>query len=53
MYRYDEHDQSFVEARAREFRDQVERRLAGQLTEDEIKPLRLQNGLYQIGRAHV
>jgi len=46
MYRYDEHDQSFVEARAREFRDQVERRLAGQLTEDEFKPLRLQNGLY-------
>ena len=46
MYRYDEHDQSFVEARAREFRNQVDRRLAGQLTEDEFKPLRLQNGLY-------
>ncbi|MGB1147418.1 MAG: nitrite/sulfite reductase, partial [Alphaproteobacteria bacterium] len=46
MYRYDDHDQAFVEARAREFRDQVERRLAGQLSEDEFKPLRLQNGLY-------
>ena len=46
MYRYDTHDQSFVEHRAREFRDQVERRLAGQLSEDEFKPLRLQNGLY-------
>ena len=46
MYHYDHHDQSFVEARAREFRNQVERRLAGQLTEDEFKPLRLQNGLY-------
>ena len=46
MYQYDDHDQSFVEARAREFRDQVERRLAGQLSEDEFKPLRLQNGLY-------
>jgi sulfite reductase (NADPH) hemoprotein beta-component len=46
MYRYDDHDQSFVEARAREFRNQVERRLAGQLSEDEFKPLRLQNGLY-------
>ena len=46
MYPYDSHDQAFVEARAREFRDQVERRLAGQLTEDEFRPLRLQNGLY-------
>ena len=46
MYRYDDHDQAFVEARAREFRNQVERRLAGKLSEDEFKPLRLQNGLY-------
>jgi sulfite reductase (NADPH) hemoprotein beta-component len=46
MYQYDDHDQSFVEARADEFRNQVERRLAGQLSEDEFKPLRLQNGLY-------
>ncbi len=46
MYRYDEYDQSIVDARVDEFRDQVERRLAGQLTEDQFKPLRLMNGLY-------
>ena len=46
MYRYDEHDSAFVRARAAEFRDQVGRRLAGQLSEDEFKPLRLKNGLY-------
>ena len=46
MYRYDEFDFSFVRQRARLFRDQVERRLSGALTEDEFKPLRLQNGLY-------
>lgn len=46
MYTYDKHDQALVEARAREFRDQVKRRLSGQLTEEEFKPLRLQNGLY-------
>ncbi|WP_108663568.1 nitrite/sulfite reductase [Acuticoccus kandeliae] len=46
MYQYDGYDQAFVAARAAEFRDQVGRRLAGQLTEDEFKPLRLKNGLY-------
>jgi len=46
MYQYDGHDQAFVRARAAEFRDQVARRLAGQLSEDEFKPLRLKNGLY-------
>ena len=46
MYTYDAHDQALVDARAQEFRDQVARRLAGQLSEDEFKPLRLQNGLY-------
>ena len=46
MYRYDEYDQSIVNARVDEFRDQVQRRLAGQLTEDQFKPLRLMNGLY-------
>ncbi|MBJ3775221.1 nitrite/sulfite reductase [Acuticoccus mangrovi] len=46
MYQYDGHDQAFVAARAAEFRDQVARRLAGQLSEDEFKPLRLKNGLY-------
>ncbi|HEU0044414.1 nitrite/sulfite reductase [Sphingomonas sp.] len=46
MYKYDEYDQSIVDARVDEFRDQVQRRLAGQLTEDQFKPLRLMNGLY-------
>ncbi len=46
MYRYDEFDHDFVHQRVAQFRDQVERRLAGELTEDEFKPLRLQNGLY-------
>jgi sulfite reductase (NADPH) hemoprotein beta-component len=46
MYRYDEFDHAFVHERVDEFRDQVERRLAGQLTEDEFRPLRLRNGLY-------
>ena len=46
MYAYDQHDQAFVRARAKEFRDQVHRRLNGQLSEDEFKPLRLRNGLY-------
>ena len=46
MYKYDQYDQSIVDARVAEFRDQVERRLAGEITEDQFKPLRLQNGLY-------
>ena len=46
MYKYDEYDQAIVDARVAEFRDQVERRLAGDLTEDQFKPLRLMNGLY-------
>ena len=46
MYRYDDYDQAMVEARVAEFRGQVERRLAGDLTEDQFKPLRLMNGLY-------
>jgi len=46
MYRYDQYDQAIVDARVDEFRDQVERRLSGQLTEDQFKPLRLMNGLY-------
>jgi len=46
MYRYDEFDHAFVNERVAEFRDQVERRLAGQLTEEEFRPLRLRNGLY-------
>ena len=46
MYRYDEFDHAFVKARVAEFRDQVERRLAGDITEDQFKPLRLMNGVY-------
>ena len=46
MYRYDQYDRAIVDARVDEFRDQVTRRLAGTLTEDQFKPLRLMNGLY-------
>ena len=46
MYRYDEFDHTFVKQRVAQFRDQVDRRLDGALTEDEFKPLRLMNGLY-------
>ena len=46
MYRYDEFDHAFVNARVAQFSDQVERRLAGEITEDQFKPLRLQNGVY-------
>ncbi len=46
MYRYDEFDAAFVRQRVKQFRGQVERRLAGELSEDEFKPLRLMNGLY-------
>ncbi|MFO7854072.1 MAG: nitrite/sulfite reductase [Paracoccaceae bacterium] len=46
MYRYDEFDADYVRARVAEFRDQTRRRIDGRLTEDEYKPLRLQNGLY-------
>uniref|UniRef100_UPI003BAA92AC nitrite/sulfite reductase n=1 Tax=Stappia sp. TaxID=1870903 RepID=UPI003BAA92AC len=46
MYRYDEFDTQFVSARVDQFRDQVRRRLAGDLTEEQFKPLRLMNGVY-------
>ncbi len=46
MYQYDKYDQSIVDARVEDFRDQVKRRLAGEITEDQFKPLRLMNGLY-------
>jgi sulfite reductase (NADPH) hemoprotein beta-component len=46
MYQYDEFDARLVRERAEQFRSQVARRLSGELTEDEFKPLRLQNGLY-------
>ena len=46
MYRYDHYDQAMVDARVAEFRDQITRRIAGEMTEDQFKPLRLMNGLY-------
>jgi sulfite reductase (NADPH) hemoprotein beta-component len=46
MYRYDAVDRAVLADRAAEFRDQVRRRLSGELTEDQFKPLRLMNGLY-------
>ena len=46
MYRYDEFDAKFVSERTAQFRDQASRRLSGELTEDEFRPLRLMNGLY-------
>jgi sulfite reductase (NADPH) hemoprotein beta-component len=46
MYAYDELDRTLLNERVEEFRDQVKRRLSGELTEDEFKMLRLQNGVY-------
>ncbi len=46
MYLYDEFDRTIVAERVADFRDQVRRRLSGELTEDEFKPLRLMNGVY-------
>ena len=46
MYRYDAIDKDFLADRSAEFRGQVVRRLAGELNEDQFKPLRLRNGLY-------
>jgi sulfite reductase (NADPH) hemoprotein beta-component len=46
MYRYDSFDQAFVDARVAQFRDQLARHLDGRLSDDDFKPLRLQNGLY-------
>ncbi|QKC94930.1 nitrite/sulfite reductase [Mesorhizobium sp. NZP2298] len=46
MYRYDEFDHDFVQARVAEFSDQVQRRLSGEISEDQFRPLRLMNGVY-------
>lgn len=46
MYRYDQYDFQIVKERIAQYRDQVRRRLSGELAEDEFRPLRLQNGLY-------
>ncbi|WP_047533232.1 nitrite/sulfite reductase [Methylotenera sp. N17] len=46
MYKYDAIDQQIVDERVKQYRDQTRRYLAGQLSDDEFRPLRLQNGLY-------
>ncbi|MCU0830872.1 MAG: nitrite/sulfite reductase [Rhizobiaceae bacterium] len=46
MYRYDEFDHAFVTARVAEYSDQVKRRVSGELTEEQFRPLRLMNGVY-------
>ena len=46
MYKYDEIDQAIVDERVAQYRDQTRRYLAGELTDEEFRPLRLQNGLY-------
>ncbi|MCK9984671.1 MAG: sulfite reductase (NADPH) hemoprotein beta-component [Azoarcus sp.] len=46
MYRYDAYDQKLVDERVAQFRDQMRRHLAGELSDDEFRPVRLQNGLY-------
>jgi sulfite reductase (NADPH) hemoprotein beta-component len=46
MYRYDSIDQQMIAERVAQYRDQIARNLAGELSDDELRPLRLQNGLY-------
>jgi sulfite reductase (NADPH) hemoprotein beta-component len=46
MYRYDEYDHALVQDRVAQFRRQVARRMSGEMTEDQFRPLRLMNGLY-------
>ena len=53
MYRYDQYDHQIVKERVAQYRDQVRRRLADELTEDEFRPLRLQNGLYMQRHAYM
>jgi sulfite reductase (NADPH) hemoprotein beta-component len=53
MYRYDQYDHLIVKERIAQFRDQVRRRLANELTEEEFLPLRLQNGLYMQRHAYM
>jgi sulfite reductase (NADPH) hemoprotein beta-component len=53
MYRYDQYDHQIVKERVAQFRNQVARRLSGELTEDEFRPLRLQNGLYMQRHAYM
>jgi sulfite reductase (NADPH) hemoprotein beta-component len=53
MYRYDQYDHQIVKERVAQYRDQVRRRLSGELAEDEFRPLRLQNGLYMQRHAYM
>jgi sulfite reductase (NADPH) hemoprotein beta-component len=53
MYRYDQYDHLIIKERVAQFRDQVQRRLAGELQEEEFLPLRLQNGLYHQRHAYM
>ena len=53
MYRYDQYDHLIVRERIAQYRDQVARRLSGELTEEEFLPLRLQNGLYMQRHAYM
>ena len=53
MYRYDQHDHQIIKERIAQYRDQVRRRLSGELTEDEFRILRLQNGLYMQRHAYM
>ncbi len=46
MYHYDQYDQTVVDERVAQFRDQTRRFLTGELSEDQFRPLRLMNGLY-------
>ncbi|UCJ17136.1 nitrite/sulfite reductase [Pseudomonas sp. MM211] len=53
MYHYDEYDHALVRERVAQFRDQVQRRISGELSEEEFLPLRLQNGLYMQKHAYM
>ncbi len=53
MYHYDDYDRALVQERVEQFRDQVARRISGELSEEEFLPLRLQNGLYMQKHAYM
>ncbi|EGF32944.1 Sulfite reductase (NADPH) hemoprotein beta-component, partial [Oxalobacteraceae bacterium IMCC9480] len=53
MYHYDQYDHQIVKERIAQYADQVRRRIADELTEEEFKPLRLQNGLYMQRHAYM
>ena len=53
MYQYDQIDQTIVDERVEQYADQVRRRLSGELSEEEFRPLRLQNGLYMQRHAYM